>query len=154
MLEALMKFGSFRVDRFIRPEHSGNEFGFYICAHAGAADHYCADAKHQLYYGLAQIQAHGELKNLAGIYIDINDLKNLRRPAYLQLKDDLNEGRFQRVLVLDNRAVFGCVAAEKDLMKVAQRIHRFELFTYHEGVPAILAFSDRSLSGISGGSAI
>jgi hypothetical protein len=142
MLEALMKFGDYRVDRFFRAEYTGEEFGFYICAQAGVAGSYCAEAKHQLYYGLALIHARGELSDLAGIYIDINDPANLQRPAYLELKQDIRAGHFRRVLLLEPASLLDCSQADEDLEELAKPIQGFELFTYQAGEPAVLPFRE------------
>jgi hypothetical protein len=143
MLEALMKFGGYRIDRFCKAECTGREFGFYIRPQTQVTDHYFIEAKHQLYYGLALIQAQGELHNLAGIYIDINDLENLQRPAYLAMKQDLRAGRFAKVLISDRETLFGCSCAEADLFELANEISGFELFHFQEGEPVALPLYEK-----------
>ena len=130
MLEALMKIGGYRVERFIHSAQTGDEFGMYVRGMLSGAEVYSRVAKQQLYYGLATLYKLGELKSLAGIYLDIAQLEDLQRPAYQQLKHDMLEGRFHRVMILDVCALFGCEAAEKDLKKLSRRVAGFELFTF------------------------
>jgi hypothetical protein len=133
MLEALIKFGGYRVDRFIKTEQSGAEFGFYLCSWQQRAGNYCLAAKHQLQYGLVQLHVHDQIKNLAGIYIDINLPEQLNRPAYLELKRDIQQGRFQRVLVLDERLIGGNCDVERDWQALMAEVPGLEFFTFERG---------------------
>ena len=141
MLTTLMKFGGYRVDRFFQLEQTGKEFGFYVCADLMEPDGYCREAKHQLYFGLAVIHSQGELKNLAGIYIDINHPENLLRPAYVALKQDLLEGNFHRVVMIQNSILRSHGEAKKDLAGLALQIRNLELFTFGPGKFEIVPFS-------------
>lgn len=133
MLEALLKFGGYRVDRFFKAEQSGEEFALYLCSWQQTKGNYCLAAKHQLQYGLAQIHAHGQLKNLAGIYIDINLPEQLNRPAYLELKQDLRQGKFQRVLVLEDELIVGKCDVERDWQALAAEVPGLKFFTFERG---------------------
>jgi hypothetical protein len=133
MLEALLKFGGYRVDRFFKAEQSGEEFALYLCSWQQTKGNYCLAAKHQLQYGLAQIHAHGQLKNLAGIYIDINLPEQLNRPAYLELKQDLRQGKFQRVLVLEDELIVGNCDVERDWQALAAEVPGLKFFTFERG---------------------
>lgn len=141
MLTTLMKFGEHRVDRFFQPEQTGKEFGFYVCADLKEPGGYCKEAKHQLYFGLAVIHSQGELKNLAGIYIDINHPENLLRPAYVALKQDLLEGNFHRVVMFQNSILCSHGEAKKDLAGLGLQIRNLELFTFAPGKFEIVPFS-------------
>ena len=129
MLDALMKFGGHRIDYFLQARSNLDAFGFYVCGGLGADCAYSLEAKHQLYFGLALIQSQLGLKNLVAIYIDVNDVNNLQRPAYVQLKQDLINGLFRRVLILDEAVLAGNPAAEADLATLSEQVNGFELFT-------------------------
>ena len=133
MLETLMKFGSYRIDRFEKAEITGNEFGFYIRPRMRPSGGYYADAKSQLYYGLAIIYTCGELANLAGVYIDIDELDNLQRPAYRAMIKDIKEGRFSKVLIIEREALLGSIGAEADLFNLCKDISGLELFRFQAG---------------------
>lgn len=133
MLEALLKFGGYRVDRFYKAEPSGEEFALYLCSCQQTNGNYCLAAKHQLQYGLAQIHAHDQLKNLAGIYIDINLPEQLNRPAYLELKRDLRQGKFQHVLVLEDELIVGNCDVERDWQALTAEISGLKFFTFERG---------------------
>jgi len=133
MLTTLMKFGSYRIDRFFKAEKSGNEFGFYIRPRMLPLGGFYADAKSQLYYGLALILSRGELGNLAGVYIDIDELANLQRPAYRAMKQDMLEGHFNKVLIVERDALLGDAIAEADLYNLCSQITGLELFRFQAG---------------------
>lgn len=128
MLDALLKFGSHRVDYFDRSGSNPQAFGFYICGGLDPHSGYSSDAKHQLYRGLALIGSRLGLNNLAAVYIDVNDNGNLQRPAYLQLKHDLMDGMFSRVFVIQESALFGNPEGVKDFKELKSGIQGFELF--------------------------
>jgi|GEM_PF-1163499 len=148
MLEALMKFGGYKVDRFFRSDVKGKEFGFYVRSDAGQAGGYCAAAKHQLYYGLALLYARGEIHDLVGVYIDIAALDDLQRPAYMALKRDALAGHFQRVLVVSREALLGSREAERDLVAWARGLaNGLELFTFQAGEPEVISCGSPILCG-------
>jgi hypothetical protein len=132
MLDSLMKFGAYRVNYF-EPSIQRNPeaFGFYIRAEIENGQSYSHEAKYQLYSGLDLIQRFLGMKNLIGIYLDIDCLKNLRRPAYLKLKQDIIAGCFKRILVLDPRAISGCPGSENDLRELAGLVGGLDLLIWH-----------------------
>lgn len=133
MLATLKKFGSYRIDRFQKAAITGNEFGFYIRPRMHPNGGYYADAKSQLYYGLAMIYAMGELENLAGVYIDMDELDNLQRPAYRAMKQDMMDGCFAKVLIVEREALLGSPIAEADLYSFCREITGLELFRFQAG---------------------
>jgi hypothetical protein len=142
MLETMMKFGAFRVD-YINQGLNRNQkaFGFYLRAEISVGDHYSRDAKHQLYSGLTIIKKKLEMVNLVGIYLDVDSLDNLERPAYQQMKEDMLNGLFKRLFVLDENAILGSLAAEHDLLRLFVRTGGFELFTCKNGECVPLEFA-------------
>lgn len=134
MLDAMTKFGGYRVDYL----HHGLEtdqkaFAFYLRAEIFPGDSYSHEAKRQLYTGLATIKQHLEFKHLAGIYLDVDSLDNLNRPAYQQMKQDMLSGKFKRLFVLDEGAVMGSPEADHDLLMLFIQTRGFELFTCKNG---------------------
>jgi len=132
MLNTLLKFGSHRVDYFDQTGSNPQAFAFYVRGGMAADERYSHNAKHQLYGGLALIRANLGLENLAAVYIDIDELANLQRPAYQQMKHDLLAGMFTRVFVFDLSALFGEPAAEADLADLAAKAGGFELLSCGE----------------------
>lgn len=134
MLETMSKFGAYRVDYLHRgPDKDQKAFGFYLRAGISAGDQYSREAKHQLYAGLALITSRLELKNLVGIYLDVDVLSNLNRPAYQQMKKDMLNGMFKRLFVLDEQAIMGSPEADHDLLQLFIQTGGFELFTCKNG---------------------
>lgn len=134
MLDAMTKFGGYRVDYL----HHGLEkdqkaFAFYLRAEIIPGDNYSREAKRQLYTGLTIIKQHLEFKHLAGIYLDVDSLDNLNRPAYLQMKTDMLNGMFKRLFVLDEKAVLGSADADHDMLMLFIKTRGFELFTCKNG---------------------
>jgi hypothetical protein len=134
MLDAMTKFGGYRVDYL----HHGLEkdlkaFAFYLRAEITPGDSYSHEAKRQLYTGLTIIKQHLEFKHLAGIYLDVDSLDNLKRPAYQQMKQDMLNGMFKRLFVLDERAVMGTSDADHDMLMLFIQTRGFELFTCKNG---------------------
>jgi len=123
MLDTLMKFGAYRVDYFEKQHQwNPNSFGFYIRAEVEDGFPYNRESKHQLYEGLDLIQNKLGMGNLVGIYLDVNCLRNLNRPAYQQMKKDIADGLFSRILILEEAAIFGCPGTEQDLLDLANHV--------------------------------
>ena len=144
MLDVLMKNGGHRIDYF----ESGTEIisdaaALYIRAEMPDDAHYDHQAKHQLYQGLAIISAKIGFQKLAGIYIDVNNLENLERPAYQRMKQDLLDGMFRRIYVLDSNAILGHPAADADLRDLYWSAGGFELISYENGVAEPLSICCR-----------
>lgn len=134
MLDAMTKFGGYRVDYLHHGlENDRKAFAFYLRAEINSGDNYSHDAKRQLYKGLTIIKQHLEFKHLAGIYLDVDNLNNLNRPAYQQMKRDMLNGMFKRLFVLDERAVLGSAEADHDMLMLFIQTRGFELFTCKNG---------------------
>jgi hypothetical protein len=131
MLDSLMKFGAHRVNYFEALKQNNPEaFGFYIRAEIPEGQAYSHEAKYQLYAGLDLIQRCLGMKNLAGIYVDIDCLKNLQRPAYQQLRRDVLSGHFHRILVFDRLSISGCPGSDRDLAELSAQVGGVELLVW------------------------
>ena len=134
MLDAMTKFGGYRVDYLHHGlENDQKAFAFYLRAEINPGDSYSHEAKRQLYTGLTIIKQHLEFKHLSGIYLDVDSLDNLNRPAYQQMKQDMLNGMFKRLFVLDERALMGSADADHDLLMLFIQTRGFELFTCKNG---------------------
>ncbi len=134
MLDSLMKIGAYRVEHFENIDRIDPEaFGFYIRGELKGASAYSRDAKTQLYAGLMMIHSKVQMAHLRGIYVDVDSIENLQRPAYLQMKEDLIAGLFRRILVLDEAALLGSADAQVDLYQVYIAIGGFELLVCRDG---------------------
>lgn len=134
MLDTLMKVGAHRIEYFESVSSiSSSAFGFYIRGEKNTRDIYSRDAKFQLYAGLVLIHENEQMRNLAGIYVDVDALENLQRPAYVQLKKDLVSGRFNRLFVLDESALLGLPAADEDVCNLYIETGGFELMVCCDG---------------------
>jgi len=131
MLDTLMKFGAYRVDYFEKQHQRNlNAFGFYIRAEVEDGSPYSRESKHQLYEGLDLIQNKLGMGNLVGIYLDVNCLENLSRPAYQQMKMDIADGLFSRILIIEEKALFGCPGTEQDLDDLANHIGNIHIWVW------------------------
>lgn len=133
MLDTLMKFGAYRVEHF-NDEYQADlsAFGFYIRGEKQAGAYY-RDAKSQLYAGLMLIHSKQMMSHLRGIYVDVDALENLQRPAYCQMKSDLLNGLFRRIFVLDESALLGEPEAEADLRRIYRAVGGFDLLVCRDG---------------------
>lgn len=134
MLDSMMKIGAYRIEHFENiSQVDAMAFGFYIRGELKDASAYSRDAKAQLYAGLMMIHTKAQMSHLRGIYVDVDSIENLQRPAYLQMKEDLLAGLFRRILVLDEDALLGSTAAIMDLHGVYLSIGGFELLVCRDG---------------------
>lgn len=134
MLDTLMKIGAYRVEHFeIDYRENPDAFGFYIRGEKSEKGVYCRDAKSQLYAGLMLIQSKKMMGNLRGIYVDVDELSNLERPAYVQMKADLINGLFRRIFVLDASALWAPGIVAEDLQRLYKAAGGFVLLVCQEG---------------------
>ena len=134
MLDSMMKIGAYRVEQFENKlQADPNAYGFYIRGELAETSAYSRDAKAQLYAGLMLIHAKMQMSHLAGIYVDVDVIENLQRPAYVQMKADLAAGKFRQILVLDEKALLGHPAAEADLHHLYLMVGGFDLLVCREG---------------------
>jgi len=147
MLDVLMKFGAHRID-YLESSAAGVSDGaaFYLRADSPAEEQYNREAKHQLYQGLALIAASIGLHKLVGVYIDVNDLENINRPAYQRLKMDLLDGMFRKVFVVNTNALLGHPAADADIRDLYWSAGGFEMITLENGRVEPLAIGCGSLA--------
>lgn len=137
MLNTLMTNGAYRIDYFeCTTGGEGQTFGFYVRGEPTATDAYSRDAKSQLYAGLMLIHSRLGMKNLRGVYVDVDRVENLERPAYKQLKADLVSGLFKTVFALEETALLGSSATRLDLQQVYRLCGGFEFIVCKEGVCA------------------
>ncbi len=133
MLGALTKFGGYRIDHFEQNQCNADAFVLYVRGGLTAGSSYSLEAKRQLYRGLALIQSFLGLEKLAGVFVDVNDLQNVERPAYQQMKREILSGTIKRVLILDRSALFGIPAADEDVVNLIQKVKDLEIFTVISG---------------------
>ena len=134
MLDTLMKFGAYRVEHFeYEYQADPSAFGFYIRGEKLEAGAYCRDAKSQLYAGLMLIHSKQMMNHLRGIYVDMDALENLQRPAYRQMMTDLLNGLFKRIFVLDESALLGTPSADEDMRQIYRTAGGFELLVCRNG---------------------
>ncbi|HNR03157.1 MAG TPA: hypothetical protein PKK59_11540 [Anaerolineaceae bacterium] len=134
MLDSMMKIGAYRVEHFENINRIDPQaFGFYIRGELKDAAAYSRDAKAQLYAGLMMIHSKALMAHLRGIYVDVDSIENLQRPAYLQMKSDLVAGLFKRIFVLDEAAILGSAAARADLFQVYVAVGGFDLLVCKNG---------------------
>lgn len=142
MLDVLMKNGGHRIDYFESGAESFSDAtALYIRADAPGEAQYSRQAKHQLYEGLAIIAECVGFNKLVGIYLDVNALQNVNRPAYQRLKQDLLDGMFRRVLVIDSLALLGHPEADGDVRDLFWSAGGFELINYESGHPVPMDIS-------------
>ena len=133
MLDTLLKFGAYRVEHFeYEYQADPSAFGFYIRGQKQEGV-YCRDAKSQLYAGLMLIHSKQMMNHLRGIYVDVDALDNLQRPAYRQMMTDLLNGLFKRIFVLDESALLGTPAADEDMRLIYRTAGGFELLVCRNG---------------------
>lgn len=134
MLDSMMKIGAYRVEHFdVFNQSDPQAFGFYVCGELTATHAYSRDAKAQLYAGLMLIHSKAQMAHLRGIYVDVDSVENLQRPAYVQMKRDLLAGLFKRILVLDEAALLGSSEARADLYQVYLAVGGLELLVCRDG---------------------
>ena len=75
------------------------EPAFYVRGTMEGNRPYSIQAKRHFYIGLDVIANCLGFKNLVAVYIDINWCSNLERPAYAQMKQDIQNSQFQRIFV-------------------------------------------------------
>jgi hypothetical protein len=128
MFTTFMQRGSYRIDymnqtRFGQPD----ALAFYVRGCIESGEVYSSQAKRHLFAGLAAIQQNFGWENLVAIYLDIDVLENLKRPAYLQLKQDLRRRFFTKVLVSDPEDIMGVPEADSDISALFQDTGGFKL---------------------------
>ena len=130
MFKTLMKNGQYRVDYFHSLQRGGADaFAFYVRGEVLPFAPYSARAKHHLQSGLEVIRQRMNVNQLVAVYVDVDILENLGRPAYQQMKRDLRSGMFRRVFVTDLHDLLGYSRADGDLMEFSAEIGGIELLS-------------------------
>lgn len=143
--QALMRWGSYRVDYLNEPAMGTDAaFAFYVCGELPENAAYSAAAKRNLYTGLSLIQQTLGPDNLVAIYLDVNSLDNMDRPAYVQMKIDMKVGLFKRVFTMNASDLLGGRQRADDIRDLYQTVGGFDLLTYDQG-----AFKAVLLKGMS-----
>lgn len=142
MLNTLMYKGAYRVD-YLNKQSAGlpQAYGFYVAGCLREDESYSHDAKHQLYAGLVLAREQLGVEHLVAVYLDVYDPANPVRPAYQQIKRDMQAGMFQRVLVLDPDHLFYDVDTFEDWWRFYRAMPHCEVLTLQVGgVRPVLLF--------------
>jgi hypothetical protein len=134
MFESLRKKGSFRID-YLNPTARGipEAFAFYVRGEIEEGAAYSISAKHHLCAGLNFIRKNLNCDNLVAIYVDVNSIDNLFRPAYMQMKRDLRAGLFRRVFTFHSSDLLGDWAAVDDLTKLSRDVPELDVYSFQDG---------------------
>ena len=135
MFEAMMKSGAYRVD-YLNPVYRGSPgaLGFYILGDLPEPESYSHRAKHSLFSGLTLIREQLGMQCLVAVYLDVNDGTNLLRPAYQQMKRDMQAGMFQRVFVLDPGDLIASLELLADWVRFTMQVKFCEVLTLVGGI--------------------
>jgi len=135
MFETLMKFGGHRVD-YMNSERAGSSvaLGLYVSGDLPAHQSYSRAAKHALMSGLVAIREQGEERNLVAVYLDIDSGFNPNRPAYQQMKYDVQAGLFHRLFVPIIANLAANVDLQADFWKFYRSLPRIELLSIDSGM--------------------
>jgi len=128
MFETFMSKGGHRVD-YLNPDAMGDPkaFGFYVRGEVPRLAVYSVTARRHLYAGLAVIEKKMDPKELVSVYLDINVLENIERPAYQHMKQDMRLGMFRRIFVYVSSDLLGHPTADSDLRDLYRELGGFEL---------------------------
>jgi hypothetical protein len=133
MLDKLMKNGSYRVDYF-SPHACGTDaaYGFYVRGDVSDNSAYSISAKRHLYAGMLVIEETLGMKNLVGVYVDVDRAENIRRPAYQAMKADIRKGYFTRIFVMCPEDLLSDLRCSADLMELENEVGNLTIITYNE----------------------
>ncbi len=101
MLDTLMKSGAYRVDYFnLLARGSEDATGLYVCGSLNDAEGYSVSAKRHLYAGLLVVEELLGMRNLVGVYVDVDPAGCSGRQAFRALREDILHGAVKKVLVM------------------------------------------------------
>lgn len=134
MFEAMRKLGGYRVD-YMNKEYMGSPraLGFYVLGDLPARQPYSHKAKHSLLAGLIMLRNLGEIDHLVAIYLDVNEADNALRPAYVQMKQDMQARMFSRLFVLDPGDLAGDSQTAQDWWMFTRQLERLEVISWGGG---------------------
>ncbi len=138
MFTSLSKLGSYRVD-YVNHTAAGttDALAFYVLGDLQEGQAYSTSAKHALFTGLDIIRNSYGLENLVAIYMDVNTADNPERPAYLQMKQDLENGIVNHVFVLYASHLVSEGESSRDWERFSRSIGGVEVLVdrkYNEGM--------------------
>jgi hypothetical protein len=122
MLDTMMKVGGHRVV-ILNDGREKKEYGLGIYIRGnGCITPYCRDAKNQLYQNLVSVRKSGLEQSVFGIYLDVDDLTNFERPAYVAMKEDIRAGRFRTIVVSRPEVIFDQHGASDDFLLLSGEV--------------------------------
>lgn len=134
MYQTFMRWGSYRVDYLNEAAMGAAEaFAFYVCGELPENETYSTAAKRSLYAGLSLIQQTLGPDNLVAVYLDVNSLDNIDRPAYVQMKLDMKAGLFRRVFAMNASDLLGRHERAEDIRDLYREVGGFDLLTFEQG---------------------
>ena len=141
MFEAMMKLGGYRVD-YMNRESAGKPaaLGLYVMGDLPAHQTYSRVAKHNLFTGLVLIREQQEEHNLVAVYLDVNSPFDPHRPAYQQMKRDMQAGMFRRLLVPSVQDLSGDEDMSADFWNFYRTLQRIEILSSESGTIAPVSF--------------
>jgi len=121
MLDTLMIQGGYRIDYFNRQVWNRPEaIGLYLRAEIRPGEIYSFDAKQRFFAGMMLLEAYLGREFLAAVYLDVDQVSNLARPAYQRLKKDIRAGGIARVLVTCPADLLGEGRADDDVKDLVE----------------------------------
>lgn len=153
MFEALMKFGGYRVD-YLQNSRLGNQstLGLYVLGDLPMHQPYSRAAKQKLFIALCLLRDLHEIDNLVAIYLDINSPVEAQRPAYQQMKRDMQAGFFRRICVSSIRDLVGDDQMFADFWNFYRALEWCEIHSTEDGRLAPVHISDlTAFPMVSGG---
>lgn len=134
VFEAMMRYGAYRIDR-MNPERMGKPeaIALYVLGDLPHQQPYSRRAKHHLLTGLMLVRQELGIHNLVGVYLDINDGGNLERPAYQEMKRDLQSGFFRRILFLPGEDMSGLDPSPQGWRQFFTDLPSCELLIFQSG---------------------
>lgn len=130
MFDTLMQYGGHRVT-YLNDCARGKAcaLGFYVRGELVKGQRYSHSTKHHLMAGLDVIQESLGRENLVAVYLDVDVLDNLSRPAYLQMKQDLCAGMFHRLFVFSQSDLMGNHQVDQDVYDLYRQTGGFDLLS-------------------------
>ncbi len=147
MYEKIRDLGDYRVD-YLNQEAVGckEAFGFYVLGDAAEHASCSIKARRDLLTGLSAICTSLAGRNLVGVYVDVNHIANLDRPAYRQMKRDIQAGWFVRVLVVQTADLLGHPAAQADFEWLSEAVGGIEVTSLQGGASGALSLQRLTFS--------
>lgn len=149
MFETLICKGGYRVDYF-QVSRNMETFGFYVRGEIQPGEKCARDAKQRLFAGMLAIDRCLGIKNLAGIYMDIDLPGYAPRPALAQLKKDLLDSRFSCIFVYELEDLFSEPKEIAEMISLRRQLGNLQIITAADLDYQVAGFSPRSLLAAEG----